>query len=118
MKWEISEAYKDAPYTDTVIYHQDAMKILTPSPRTSKGGGMSYNPSYSWAGEFVWRNIPDRDSNIDGSTGFFRALYAYGSKVERPELGFVVRHLRCVDRANDLADCARALPQALGCWRF
>lgn len=106
MKWEISEAYKDAPYTDTIIYHQDVMKILTPSPRTSKGGGMSYNPSYSWAGEFVWRNIPDRDSNIDGSTGFFRALYAYGSKVERPELGFVVRHLRCVDRANDLADCS------------
>lgn len=105
MKWDISAAYKDALYTDTVIYHQDVMKVLTPSPRTSKGGGMNYNPAYSWAGEFVWRNIPDRDSNIDGSTGFFRALYAYGAKVERPELGFVVRHLRCVDRAGDLTDC-------------
>lgn len=105
IKWDISAAYKAAPYTDTVIYHQDVMKILTPSPRTSKGG-MTYNPAYSWAGEFVWRNIPDRESNIDGATGFFRALYAYGSKVERPELGFVVRHLRCVDRANDLTDCA------------
>jgi hypothetical protein len=104
MRWEISARYKAAPYTDTVIYHQDVMKVLTPSPRTSKGG-MTYNPSYSWAGEFVWRNIPDRESNIDGSTGFFRALYAYGSKVERPELGFVVRHLRCVDRATDLRDC-------------
>ena len=105
VKWEISAAYKQAPYTDTVIYHQDVMKVLTPSPRTSKGG-MSYNPAYSWAGEFVWRNIPDRESNIDGNTGFFRALYAFGSKVERPELGFVVRHLRCVDRAGDLTDCA------------
>lgn len=105
VKWEISAAYKQAPYTDTVIYHQDVMKILTPSPRTSKGG-MSYNPAYSWAGEFVWRNIPDRESNIDGNTGFFRALYAFGTKVERPELGFVVRHLRCVDRAGDLTDCA------------
>jgi hypothetical protein len=104
-RWEISARYKAAPYTDTVIYHQDVMKILTPSPRTSKGG-MSYNPAFSWAGEFVWRNIPDRESNIDGNTGFFRALYAYGAKVERPELGFVVRHLRCVDRANDLTDCA------------
>jgi hypothetical protein len=104
MRWEISARYKAAAYTDTVIYHQDVMKVLTPSPRTSKGG-MTYNPSYSWAGEFVWRNIPDRESNIDGSTGFFRALYAYGSKVERPELGFVVRHLRCVDRATDLTDC-------------
>jgi hypothetical protein len=105
MKWDISAAYKDALYTDTVIYHQDVMKVLTPSPRTSKGGGMTYNPAFSWAGEFVWRNIPDRESNIDGSTGFFRALYAYGAKVERPELGFVVRHLRCVDRAGDLTDC-------------
>jgi|GEM_PF-3163153 len=104
IKWDISAAYKAAPYTDTVIYHQDVMKILTPSPRTSKGG-MTYNPAYSWAGEFVWRNIPDRESNIDGATGFFRALYAYGSKVERPELGFVVRHLRCVDRAKDVSDC-------------
>jgi hypothetical protein len=105
IKWDISAAYKAAPYTDTVIYHQDVMKVLTPSPRTSKGG-MSYNPAYSWAGEFVWRNIPDRESNIDGNTGFFRALYAFGTKVERPELGFVVRHLRCIDRANDLTDCA------------
>jgi hypothetical protein len=104
MRWEISARYKAAPYTDTVIYHQDVMKVLTPSPRTSKGG-MTYNPAYSWAGEFVWRNIPDRESNIDGNTGFFRALYAYGSKVERPELGFVIRHLRCLDRANDLTDC-------------
>ena len=105
VKWEISAEYKAAPFTDTVIYHADVMKILTPSPRTSKGG-MTYNPAYSWAGEFVWRNIPDRESNIDGATGFFRALYAYGSKVERPELGFVVRHPRCVDRAGDLTDCA------------
>jgi hypothetical protein len=105
VKWEISARYKAAPFTDTTIYHQDVMKILTPSPRTSKGG-MTYNPAFSWAGEFVWRNIPDRESNIDGNTGFFRALYAYGAKVERPELGFVVRHLRSVERANDLVDAA------------
>lgn len=105
VKWDISDRYKAAPFTDTAIYHQDVMKILTPSPRTSKSG-MTYNPAFSWAGEFVWRNIPDRDSNIDGTTGFFRALYAYGAKVERPELGFVVRHLRSVQRANDLVDAA------------
>jgi hypothetical protein len=103
--WNISAEYKNAQYTDTVIYHQDVMKILTPLPRTSQGGGMTYNPAYSWAGEFVWRNIPDRESNIDGSTGFFRALYAYGAKIERPELGFVVRHIRCVNRAKDMLDC-------------
>jgi hypothetical protein len=92
-KWEVSSAYQNATHTDTIIFHQDVLKILVPKPKVS-GGGMTYNPAYSWTGEFVWRNIPDRESNIDGSVGFFRALYAYGPKVSRPDLGFVVRHLR------------------------
>jgi hypothetical protein len=87
-----------------VIYHDDVFKILIPKPGGSLGG-MSYQQQYSWAGEFVWRNIPDRECNIDGNTGFFRALFAYGVKVERPDLGFVVRHLRCnID--SEFAACA------------
>jgi hypothetical protein len=101
--WEVSAAYKNAAYTDTTIYHADVMKILVPKP-VGVGGGMSYNPQHSWTGEFVWRNIPDRECNIDNNTGFFRALFAYGPKIERPDLGFVVRHLRC-QRALDLVAC-------------
>jgi hypothetical protein len=93
-KWEVDTLYKNAEFEDTVIYHDDVFKILIPKPGGSLGG-MSYQQQYSWAGEFVWRNIPDRECNIDGNTGFFRALFAYGVKVERPDLGFVVRHLRC-----------------------
>ena len=99
--WEVTQAYKNAAYTDTAVYHQDVLKILVPKPKIS-GGGMTYNPQYSWTGEFVWRNIPDRDSNIDGSIGFFRALYGYGPKVERPDLGFVVRHQRAPRGTTDL----------------
>jgi hypothetical protein len=99
--WEVQAAYKNAAYTDTAVYHQDVLKILIPKPKVS-GGGMTYNPQYSWTGEFVWRNIPDRDSNIDGSIGFFRALYGYGPKVERPDLGFVVRHQRAPRGTGDL----------------
>jgi hypothetical protein len=102
-KWEVSDAYKNAEYTDTALYHADVMKVLVPKPRV-RGGGMSYNPQYSWAGEFVWRNIPDREVNLDGSIGFFRALFAYGPKIERPDLGFVIRHKRC-QRALDLTAC-------------
>lgn len=102
-KWEVSQAYRDAEYTDTVIYHADVMKCLTPKPVSAKGG-MSFNPQYSWAGEFAWRNIPDLDCNVDGNIGFFRALYAYGPKIERPDLGFVIRHQRC-QRALDLVAC-------------
>lgn len=101
-KWEVSEEYKNAEYTDTAIYHADVLKILVPRPKTA--GAMKYNPQYSWTGEFVWRNIPDRECNVDSNIGFFRALFAYGAKVERPDLGFVIRHKRC-ERALDLVAC-------------
>ena len=103
-KWEIAQTYKDAAYTDTIIFHQDVLKILTPKPIGVKGGMSMSNPTYDWAGTFVWRNLSSRDSNIDGNIGFFRALYAYGAKVERPDLGFVIRHKRC-QRALDLTAC-------------
>jgi hypothetical protein len=102
-KWEVSSAYKNAAYTDTVIYHADVMKVLIPKPKLG-GGGMKYSSQFSWTGEFVWRNIPDRDCNVDGNIGFFRALFAYGPKIERPDLGFVIRHKRCA-RALDLTAC-------------
>lgn len=100
--WEVSDAYKNAQYTDTVIYHADVLKVLIPRPKAVSP--MKYNPQYSWTGEFVWRNIPDRDCNVDNNIGFFRALFAYGPKVERPDLGFVIRHRRC-QRALDLVAC-------------
>jgi len=103
-KWEVATAYKDAPYEDTVIFHKDILKFLTPKPNTGVGK-LTYSANYSWAGEFTWRNIIDRECNVDGNIGFFRALFAYGVKVERPDLGFVIRHLRC-DRALDLGACA------------
>ena len=99
--WEVGAAYKNAAYTDTTVYHEELLKILIPKPKVA-GGGMTYNPQFSWTGEFVWRNIQDRTSNIDGSIGFFRALYAYGPKVERPDLGFVVRHQRAPRGLTDL----------------
>lgn len=103
-KWDVATAYKTALYEDTVVPHPDLLRILIPKPQGSMGG-MEYQQQYSWAGEFVWRNIPDRDCNIDGNIGFFRALFAYGVKLERPELGFVIRHLRC-GRPNDTVACS------------
>lgn len=102
-KWEVAPLYKNARYEDTLIFHKDVMKILIPKPGMSIGA-VTYQQSYSWAGEFVWRNIQDRVCNIDGNTGFFRALFAYGVKLERPDLGYQIRHLRC-PVANDWAPC-------------
>lgn len=102
---EVAQTYKDAEFTDTSIFMKDVMEILIPRPNGAEGkGGMRYNPKYSWSGEFQWRNIASRDCNPDGNIGFFRSLYAYGVKVQRPDLGFVIRHKRC-QRALDLVSC-------------
>jgi hypothetical protein len=93
-KWVVNDDYKNAEFEDTAIYHADVMRVLIPKPMGTVGG-MTYLQQYSWAGEFMWRNIPDRECNIDGNIGFFRALFAYGVKLERPDLGYVIRHLRC-----------------------
>lgn len=103
-KWEVDSVYKNAAYIDTVVYHDEVLRVLIPKPGVAMGG-MSYQQQFSWAGEFVWRNIPDRDCNIDGNIGFFRALFAYGIKLERPDLGFVIRHLRC-SAATDFVACS------------
>jgi hypothetical protein len=103
-KWEVAALYKNATIEDTVVYHADVFKILVPKPGGSYGNA-TYQQQYSWAGEFVWRNSPDRECNIDGNIGFFRALFAYGVKVERPDLGFIVRHLRC-PIAADFTACS------------
>jgi hypothetical protein len=103
-KWIVNDDYKNADYEDTAIYHEEVMRVLIPKPMGTVGG-MTYLQQYSWAGEFVWRNIPSRECNIDGNIGFFRALFAYGIKLERPDLGYVVRHLRC-DIDQEAKDCS------------
>lgn len=102
-KWLVSQLYKDADFEDTAIYHDDVLKVLIPKPGVAMGG-MTYQQQYSWAGEFVWRNIPDRVCNEDGNIGYFRALFAYGIKLERPDLGYIIRALRC-DRPKDYRNC-------------
>lgn len=102
-KWNVAQLYKDAAYEDTAIYHDEVLKVLIPKPGVAMGG-MSYQQQFSWAGEFVWRNIPDRECNVDGNIGFFRALFAYGIKLERPDLGYIIRHRRC-DRPQGYMNC-------------
>jgi hypothetical protein len=103
-KWLVATAYKTATYEDTQIYHEEVLRVLIPKPQGNIGG-MTYLAQYSWAGEFVWRNIPSRDCNIDGNIGFFRALFAYGIKQERPDLGYVIRSLRCDPQLGLVAGC-------------
>jgi hypothetical protein len=46
-----------------------------------------------WAGRVMYRNIPSPDFNPSGSIGFYRVLFGYAAKPERPDLGAVVNVL-------------------------
>jgi hypothetical protein len=72
----MNRKYKRAA-EQVVIYHPEMVEFLFPDLK-------------HWAGEVVFRCIPDRDSNPNGDKGFFRMLFAYGAKPERPELGTVI----------------------------
>ncbi len=104
-KWLVNTDYKGALYEDTNIYHEEVMRVLIPKPQGNIGA-LTYLQPYSWAGEFVWRNIPSEECNIDGNTGFFRALFAYGIKLERPDLGYTIRALRCDPELDLRTTCA------------
>ena len=103
-KQEISADYENAAYMDSIILHQDVMKSLVPAPISNAGGGTKFDP-VSYRGDFRWRNILDKECNPDGTIGFFRGIFASGSKPIHPYYGYVIRHLRC-DAALDLAACS------------
>jgi hypothetical protein len=100
--WDVTTAYANAAYTESVVWHMDAMKVLY-WKQLALNASTTFN-QYSWAGEFLWRNILDRVCNPDGTTGFWRALFAYAVKYQRPDLAFAVRHLRCRP-ADDFIGC-------------
>lgn len=93
-KWNIAGSYESAAYMDSFIFHQDVMVSLVPAPISSAGGGTKFDP-INYRGTFRWVNEYDRVCNPDFTIGFFRGIYASGSKPKFPFYGYVIRHLRC-----------------------
>lgn len=91
-KYELNADYLAAAYEDTVIFVPEVFTSLVPKP-ISAAGAMEFSPQ-NYRGEFTWRNIPDRTNNPDGTIGFFRAIFASGSKPVHPQQGYVIRHKR------------------------
>lgn len=92
VKYDINSDYETAEYEESIIFHPDVFTSLVPKP-ISATGDMDFAPQ-TYRGEFTWRNIPDRGTNPDGTVGFFRAVFASGSKPKFPNLGYVIRHTR------------------------
>jgi hypothetical protein len=91
-KYDINSDYLAAAYEDSIILINEVYHSVVPKPLGSMGG-MSFDPQ-SYRGDFKWKNIIDRETNPDGTVGYFRALFASGSKPVRPEWGYVIRHKR------------------------
>ena len=92
VKYELDADYLAAAYEDTIIFVPEVFTSLVPKP-LSAGSDMEFSPQ-NYRGEFTWRNIASRDANPDGTIGFFRAIFASGSKPVMPQQGYVIRHKR------------------------
>lgn len=93
ISFEVNSAYEAAEYEDSIIFHSDVYKSLVPRPLTGTNG-QTFD-AQSFRGDFRWRNIPDRVCNPDGNIGYYRAIFANGSKPVHPQYGYVLRHKRC-----------------------
>jgi hypothetical protein len=93
-KQEINPDWMAAPYTETIIYHPDNFRSLAYNTLT--------NPSPTWSfdainsmGDWVPRNILERDCNPRGDQIFWDAVFADVAEPINPQVGYSILHLRC-----------------------
>jgi hypothetical protein len=86
-------AYETAEAEDTIIFHADVFRSVIMPPAKSMGQA-KFDPQ-TYRGEWSWKNIEHRTENPDSNYGFFRGVFANGSKPVFPQYGVVIRHLRC-----------------------
>lgn len=92
---EVDPLYKDANYTDVVVFSKSVFDHLVPAPKNLPNG-YEYSLDRDWTGQHRWRKLPiDKDCNPDGFKGWWRSVYAYGPQLQRPDLGYVIRVQRC-----------------------
>lgn len=92
VRYDLNPNYLTAEWEDSFIFCPTVFTSLVPKP-LGGFGSMDFNPQ-NYRGEFSWRNIPDRTTNPDGTVGYFRAIFASGSKPLFPNHGYVIRHKR------------------------
>jgi len=85
----VKSEYVSASYEVAYVLHTDVMEAAIPSPSFSGAGAAKFDP-VSYKGDFKWTNIPDADSNPDGTIGFFRGILASASKPLKTDLGYAI----------------------------
>jgi hypothetical protein len=91
-------AYETAPFTDTIIYHQDVMTVRYPDPRSSgQAAGVDFM-ARNYRGEWTWENIKSflagAEYNPLGQIGFFYGVFRSAHEPMFPKFGYRIRHLR------------------------
>lgn len=87
-KTTVNGGYDDADYEVAYVLHPEVMESQIPNPFTG-GNGISFDAT-QYTGDFKWLNIPDRDTNPDGSIGFFRGVLASASKPIKTDFGYAI----------------------------
>jgi hypothetical protein len=90
----INPDYETAPYEESIVFVKDVMRSMVPGSLTSPGGNVTFEPQ-NYRGDFKFLNIRDKDTNPDGSWGYFRGTLQSGAKPIHPEWGYAIMHLRC-----------------------
>lgn len=93
-KQDINPAYKAAPYEEVIIYNPDVYKSLAYNTMTNPSPGWKFDPINSM-GDWVARNILERDCNPRGDQIFWDALLADSAEPINPEVGYSILVLRC-----------------------
>lgn len=102
-KQEINPAWEAAPYEEVIIYHPDNMRSLAYNTMTNPAPGWKFDPVNSM-GDWVVRNILERDCNPRGDQIFWDAVFADVAEPINPEVGYSILVLRC-GYAHDLTNC-------------
>tara|TARA_R100001510_G_scaffold44166_1_gene40686 strand:- start:3486 stop:4841 length:1356 start_codon:yes stop_codon:yes gene_type:complete len=84
----VNGSYDDAEYEVAYVLHPEVMESQIPNPFTG-GNGISFDAT-QYTGDFKWLNIPDRNTNPDGSIGFFRGVLASASKPIKTDFGYAI----------------------------
>ena len=94
LKAAVNPAYVRAPYEVTFIFNPNVYTSRVPNVITDPGGNTHFNAT-NYRGKIRWMNIPDNNTNLEGTNGFFFSKFMQGSEPQRTEWGYAIMHQRC-----------------------
>lgn len=104
-KAKIRDAYRVAPFEESVIFDPQVYKSLIPKPITNPAAKFNFDP-VNYVGDWSVKNIPHETCNPDGNILFHRGILAEAPMPIHPERGVAFVHLRCDPACNLVTTCS------------